>query len=746
MKTYTTSILCVALWLLASANLWARKTIEGKVLFPEGVGAVGVNLFLQKELNGTTTDAEGNFKLISNQKGDNLIVNYLGYETDTIAISTLGREVAIILREDALKMNEVEITERRISLQKSRITTLQTEKITYDELCRAACCNLSESFATNASVDVSYSDAATGAKQIRLLGLPGTYVQMLTENVPNFRGAASLFGMDYIPAPWMESIQVSKGSASVRNGYESLTGQINVEYKKPPTADPLTINIFASDAGRIEGNVDGAIKINPYLSTGILAHYSRDKMVHDKNGDNFLDQPLLEQANIMNRWYYKKGNYISQAGVKFIYETRDNGQIAHHSSTTQIHNPYLIGINTMRGEIFTKNGYVLNPDKNMSVALILSGSYHNQAARYGLLQYDLQQSNLYANLLFDTEFTIRHKLSTGLSLNMDRTVQKSAYFTQTNPLNAFRPERNEVVGGAFAEYTWLALRTLTIQAGVRGDYHNEYGFFVTPRLHLKYDPIEQIQIRASAGQGYRSVNVFVENNFLFASNRIKNIAVADNLAMETAFNWGGSITGQIPVGNREITVSAEYYETNFQQQVVADVMSNPNGISFYNLDGKSYARNAQIEVSYPFFTGFDLRAAFRWTDTKTTYNGVLMEKPLVNRYKGLLTASYKTAKSGWQFDTTAQFNGGGTMPTVGVDSNGTPLWASTFDPYTIWGAQVTKWFKKWSVYLGAENILNFTQESPIIGSQNPWGDTFDATMVWGPVHGRKIYGGVRWNL
>ena len=374
------------------------------------------------------------------------------------------------------------------------------------------------------------------------------------------------------------------------------------------------------------------------------------------------------------------------------------------------------------------------------MALILAGSFHKQDATYGALPYDLRQSNVYANLLFDTDLGVKHKISTGLSLNMDRTEQTSNYFAD-DP--AFLRLRTEWTAGAFAEYTWKPMRNLDIMAGLRADRHNEYGAFVTPRLHLHYTPIEALSVRASVGKGYRSVNVFVENNFLFASNRVRNLSVAPDLRMESAWNWGASLTGYLPIAGQELTLSAEYYQTDFQNQVVADVMTDAHGVRFYNLDGRAYARNIQLEAAYTFFKALDVRAAWRWTDAKETYNGRLMEKPLTNRYKGLLTVGYRTPRYGWQLDATAQFNGAGSMPTPDAAR---PLWEPTFDPYTMLGAQVTKRFKKMSVYLGAENLLNFKQAHPIVASSDPWGNDFDATMVWGPVHGRKIYAGLRWSL
>ena len=172
---------------------------------------------------------------------------------------------------------------------KSRFRVDNAEIIGQGQLIRAACCNLGESFTANPSVNVSYSDAATGAKQIKLLGLSGTYVQMLTENVPNLRGAALPYSLGYVPGPWMQSIQVSKGASSVKNGYESTTGQINIEFLKPQGIDGVRANVYQDSELKTEVNLDGSVHLNERLSTATLLHFENRQMDHDGNGDGFMD-------------------------------------------------------------------------------------------------------------------------------------------------------------------------------------------------------------------------------------------------------------------------------------------------------------------------------------------------------------------------------------------------------------------------------------------------------------------------
>lgn len=417
---------------------------------------------------------------------------------------------------------------------------------------------------------------------------------MLTENYPNFRGAASLYGLDYVPGAWMESIQVSKGTSSVKNGYEALAGQINVEFKKPPTADIFSANVFASDAGRYEGNADASWHINDKLSTGLLVHYSNDKMQHDGNDDGFLDTPLREQVNVMNRWYHKLDKYVAQYGVRYLHESRTGGQDTKHHDFTD---PYRIHLNTNRAELFTKQAYIIDKEKVESVALILSGSYHEQKSRYDRTPYNVYQNNVYASLLYEKEFTPMHSLSTGLSMNYDGFDENLVQYAGGESVrHAY--DRTEVVPGAYAQYTFNLNDKLILLAGVRADYSTLYDFFVTPRVHIKYNPFDWFHIRASAGKGFRTANVLAENNFLLSSSR--KMYIADNLDQEEAWNTGLNLSFYIPLFGKELSLSGEWYYTDFLKQIVVDMDSDPHAVRFYNLDGRSYSNSFQVEASYPF--------------------------------------------------------------------------------------------------------------------------------------------------
>ena len=641
--------------------------------------------------------------------------------------TSLCAQVADSLRADSLvgqELREVTVTPNGVNRVRASAVG-NTEIISSKELLRAACCNLGESFTTHPSVDVNYADAATGARQIRLLGLSGTYVQMLTENIPNYRGLATPFALGYIPGPWMQSIQVSKGASSVKNGHESITGQINVEFKKPQATPFADANLYYNTKGKLEANLGGNLQLSKRWSTALLGHYEMPGKAHDANGDGFADMPKIKQGLLQSRWAWMGDYYIFQASVKGLKEHREGGQLAHHSPLTT--HPYLIDITNERYEAFVKNAYIFNEEHASNVALILSGSLHHADAEYGQKSYHADQRNGYASLMFETDFSEHHSLSTGVSLNYDYL---SEFPSETTP-------------GLYAQYTYKLGERLVVMGGLRWDHSSIYGGFLTPRMHLKYSPNGFLTLRGSIGKGWRTVHPLAENHYLLASGR--HVVVDPDLDQEEAWNYGLSAALSIPVGEKKLELNAEYYYTTFLHQAVIDFDADPHTVRFSNLDGESYSHTWQAEASYPLFEGFTLTATYRRSNVKSTYGGVLNEKPLTNKYKGLVTASYAPGLGKWQFDVTLQLNGGGRMPTPYATADGFPSWPARYKGYEQLSAQITRFFRFWSIYVGGENITNFKQKNPVIGADDPWGPNFDSTMIWGPVHGTIGYIGIRLN-
>jgi outer membrane receptor for ferrienterochelin and colicin len=736
MKKYVL-ITCLFLWQFA--QIYAQQVKGGvfEMIGGESNPLVGANVVQLNTLNGTTTDAEGHFNLNLERKAPKkLVVSYVSYQSDTINLNETGFGHVHITLDNLKNLNEVEVVSRKSGSHISRTETRGITSINEGELQKAACCNLSESFENSASVDVSYADAVTGAKQIQLLGLAGLYTQMLTENMPNLRGLAMPYRLGYVPGSWMESIQVSKGTSSVINGYEAMAGQINIEYKKPDEGEKMFLNLYGNQMGKVEGNLNTRFALNDKWSTMILAHAEYNGTKHDDNDDTFLDDPLVQQVNFFNRWKYAGDNLRLQFGFKYLNENRQGGQMNFDPGKGHdTENGYGIGVETDRYEGFLKMGYVLKNRDKSSVGFQNQVVYHDVSSFYGLNDYLADQFSYYGNLMFQSYISdTRHQYTTGISYSLDNYNQQ---------LNDTSWMRNEQVAGGFFQYTYSNFNNLNIIAGLRLDHNNLYGWLFTPRLHAKYNINEHNVLRLSFGRGYRTANVIAENTSILATS--KQIRFLENLDIESSWNFGLTYTAYIDIGSRELTLTTDYFYTKFDNQVILDREEDPFIVYIYNLDGQSYSNSIQLEAQYEPINRFELKLAFRYNDVKTTFGDELKEKPFVSKYIGLLSASYQTNLKKWQFDMNLQLNGDQQLPYTGF--NPEVYQRPERSPvYAILNAQVTKYFKRWDVYIGGENLTNYKQNNPIIQPNEPFGEYFDSSMVWGPVSGIKVYAGIRFTI
>lgn len=733
----------ILLIMLAQAIAWNAigSTIKGKVVELQNNSEnpmFGVNVYWKGTTLGTSTREDGTFTLAKSDKSDTLVTSFVGYKTLEIVVS--NQKHLALKMEASTDLEEVTVFKKAQGSHFNMLEPINSEKLTGAELHKAACCNLAESFETNPSVDVSYSDAVTGAKQIKLLGLAGIYSQYQTDNMPNLKGLATNYALTYIPGPWMESISVSKGAASVQNGYESITGQINVEYKKPDDPELFYLNLFSTADGYMEANANTNVHINEHLSTGILVHGNLLKNRIDNNNDGFMDTPLKQNLHVMNRWKYTHHDFMAQFGVNVLTEQRTGGETAYKRGMARgIGNPYGIEVDANRVEAFLKGGYAFE-NETSSLAFLGNYIHHEVNSLYGLQDYNGRENNLNARLVYSQLLDEHgvHSLNSGVSMLLN-TINEN--YRSSNQIELSEFQKEEQVPGIFTEYTFKPSHKFTLLTGIRADFHNLFGTFYTPRLHVRYEPFEAITIRASTGKGFRTANLIAENSPLFASSRIPDFPV-NNYFQEEAWNYGISAIQTYEVAHRNLVISAEFYRTDFQKQMVVDLENSATEILFYPLDGQSYANSWQVDVRYELLKNLDVTLAYRQNDIKQTIGGKLLEKPLTSRYKGLITLNYATDLKKWMFDYTVQFNGGGRMPIT----PGTPTAyavAEEFSPFTIMNAQVTRYFKHWNIYLGSENLLDYRQEMPVISADNPYGSSFDATKVYAPTVGRRIYAGIR---
>lgn len=730
---------------LLSTRLLVAQTLSGTVFGTDASEkqspVVGATVFWQETSTGALTDSLGRFSLPV-VAGKKLVVRAAGFHPDTVAIADPAQPLNLSLK--AVQIAALQIDARQSATTVSALTPMKTETLGARELQKAACCNLSESFETTPSVDVAFNDAITGTKQIQMLGLSGTYVQTTIEAIPAIRGLAASIGLDYVPGPWVHGIQVSKGVGSVANGYESMTGQINVELLRPEEATPLALNAYADGGGRYELNGMWARRLSRRWYTGVLAHGSVRTQRNDMNGDGFLDFPLTQQANVVSRWKFVGDNgWESEFGVRMVADARNGGQLPRPEGVQR----YAVDMNTRRIEGFAKLGKVMEKPAT-STGLQLAYTRHDQTATYGLRNYTGASNTLYANWIWQSILgTTTHSYRAGLSFLADD--YNETFTGLKEPML-----RIEVVPGMFAEYTYShPTGRFTAVAGLRADAHNLYGVFVTPRLHLRWQAREHLTLRLSAGRGQRTANPFTDQTSVFASSRQLVRLPSLQERREISWNTGINATQIVKLGDKAARIGVEIYRTWFDNQLITD-LETPGEVAFYGLAGKSYSNSLQADGEMEIFEGFTAKAAYKWLDVQTTYGQNtetrLLEKPFVARQRAFLNIGYDSPESEdgnrWHLDATAQWYGTKRIPNTSQNPALYQLEANS-PAFFLFNALVSyRIHRKWDVYVGGENLGNFMQMNPMVAARDPFGPYFDGSLVWGPIFGRMFYGGIRWDL
>ena len=736
----------ILILLLFPFVVFSQKTIKGTVLDSNNAPIFGASIYWKNATVGTISDEKGAFEIKTLENSKQLIISFVGYKTQTITINS-SSEITVNLIPDN-ELNEISIKSVKQSSTRPLFEVKNIINVNKAELLKAACCNLAESFETNPSIDVNYSDALTGTKQIKMLGLSSPYIQIVQENIPNIRGAAQAFGLSFTPGTWVESIQVTKGAGSVINGYESITGQINAELVKPLTDKKLFVNAFGSADGRYELNTHFNKILTDKWSSGLYIHGNLRKNKMDENNDSFLDAPISNQINIMNRWQYtdtEKG-WVSFLTFRYLTDNKQTGQVDFnpdiHKKTTTF---WGSEIETERFETSAKLGYVFPEMPYKSFGLQLAFSNHHQDSYFGLKDYTIKHKSYYANFIFNSIISdTRNKIVTGLNATFDDFDELVLNLNYT---------RNEKSVGAFFEYNYDNLENLILSAGIRVDSHNLLNTFITPRLHVKYNAWDTGTFRFSAGRGKRGASIFAENQKLFGTNRTLNIINNNGefygLKPEIAWNYGTSFNQKFKLFNRSGDFTFDFYKTIFDEQIIAD-WENPSEISFYNATSSGKANSFQIELNYSPFTRFAIRTAYKYQDITNKYISGEKQLPLQpkNRFfTNLFFETHQTEKGGnWKFDFTYNWQSEQRIPDTSIYSTTyqLPLYS---DNHSAINAQITKVFSpRFEWYLGGENLTNEKQHIAVLGADNPFGTNFDTSLVYSPVIGAMYYTGIRFNI
>ena len=730
-------------------NSYSQELLTGKVSFlnkdNEVVLVQGVSVYWKDSSIGVISDKTGNYSIPFSKDSNILVFKMLGFKQESITIEDT-KTYNHTLIEQSDQLDEVVVSKRKKSIQKSYFKTQNIVNVSSEELLKAACCNVSESFETNPSIDVNYSNAITGVKQVRMLGLESPYLLITEENIPMVRGASQVFGLSFIPGPWVESMQITKGTGSVVNGFESISGQINIELQKPVVDEPIFINIFRSNMGRNEMNFHLNRNINNKISTKFFLHADNNNSIQDNNSDGFLDHPNYKGLNFFNRWQYinlEKG-IVSFLGLRYMKEDKSAGEDVANLKLKRM--PWLSEINTQRFDSNFKFGYV-NPNiPYQSIGFQMAYSSHEQNSFFGNRNYNINQDSFYSSFLYNSILgNTMNKFKAGLNFSYDD-------FKESVDFENKKYNRVDKSIGGFFEYSYDNLDKLSLVAGLRYDIHNNIGSFFTPRFHLRFQPLDKSVFRFSIGSGRKSSNIFSENQGVFSSGRnIKILAKTASgkfygLNPEKAWNYGISFRQGFALNNQEGDVTIDYYITDFQNQIIVD-FEKQGELQFYNLEGKSFAKSFQIEIDYSINNNVNLKSAFKNYDVKKQYNSGFKQNPLTPKNRFFINLDFSSNlnenNAQWRFDFTYNWIGKQRLPLHSGQSS-----LKGYSPsYVLMNTQLTRVFsEKFDIYLGAENLGSYTQNNPILGNNNPFGTNFDSTLIYAPINGAMIYLGLRLKL
>lgn len=729
------SIFTIALLLITSASFGQLKgVIYGKAVNETKEHLHNAKITSQKTKESVETDDHGVFEItLGKILPDTLIFSAIGFRNDTLIVTNKDRFsiIEINLYENQI-LEELVISYKKTTHSISKLKTLMVEELGEGELRKAACCNLSESFETNASVDVNMTDAISGAKKIQMMGLDGVYTQIQMENIPYMRGLESAFGLGSMPGTWVESIQITKGTGNVVNGYESMAGLVNLELKKPQSMEKFYFNAYGNRFGRGELNSHGKLNVGKKWQTGLFGHASGLFSEVDNNKDGFRDIPMSKNASFLNRWNYNGKRMEAQMGVNAYYESKEGGQTGFSASRTP--NLYGVTIENKHVDVFAKTGFLFEKKPYQSIGIVYNLKYQTTHAQFGKRIFNGEEKRGYINAIFDGIIgNTNHGIKGGLSF---------VFVDLTQKLDSLTLPRVEYVPGAFAEYTFKGLR-FTGVLGARGDYHNLYGFQFSPRFHGKFSVTEKLDLRFTAGRGFRVPNVIIDNISLLATSR--NWVIEKNIQAEVSWNLGGSIVQEFKFFRRKASISIDFYHTFFENQLIVDRDIDMNNFYFNNLTGKSYSNSFQTEISLPVLPRFDVRLAYKYLDVKAEYGGKMQQQVMIPTQRGFANLAYKTRNKRWEYDATMSVYGKSRLHMVHYSATGHST-DNMSKVYPILNAQITHVFKKWDFYIGGENLTNYKQKDALIDPQNPFGSYFDATRVWAPIQGVNVYVGVRFKL
>jgi outer membrane receptor for ferrienterochelin and colicin len=730
------------IFLFFTINTYSQ-IIQGKVHGKNNENLPGVTIKWINTSIGTLTDNNGIFELSSENISDKRIVaSYLGYENDTVSVRDKSYiEIQLV---KPVTTDIIVVEEQRNSSYIQNIDT-KTEVITQMELKKDACCDLSGCFGKNASVDVAVTDILTNTKELKVLGLEGEYTQILVDNLPLVTGLNSKYSVTSIPGTLINKITISKGSNSVIQGYESISGIMNVLLKDYHSSERLMANGFMNSMLEKQFNLNAGQKFGGWHSLLSFQTVQKSNRI-DENNDGFLDFPLITRYMLFNKWNFGEDEDDETnvtIGAKYLNEERIGGQ-KNFDKETNLGGTDIYGqtVNLDNAEIYLRISHKL--DSKRQIKFFVSGMYFDQTSYYGTTVYDGKQQNIYTNLMYEFPVLGKNYLRLGMSYKYDEIDENIRFLSASDKTYAGNYLKKESIPGVYAESSMELIHDkLSLIAGMRLDNHNKFGLIFTPRGLIRYQITDITVMRASFGTGFRSVNIFNEYSNHLASS--KDIILPDEQDAERMYNFGFDLLQYFSLGSFSGNLNLDFYRTVFSSKLIPDYDSDPFKIYLNNVKNNSASNVFQIEFNVNYLKNVDFKLAYKYIDLYYFENGVRKEQPYNSKHRIVGGLSLNTNNNEWIFNTTYQWFGKQRLPS-------TDLYPSQYqrpensDTYILVNAQLTKNFKNIELYAGVENIFNFMQDNPIISPENPFGPYFDTSFVWGPTKGREFYLGFRFRI
>ena len=675
---------------------------------------------------GTASNADGFFEINDIKAGSyELVFSAIGFNKlkKNISIQAGKNTLDIILEPSSYDIEQVVVTG---TMKETFLSTspVKVDVVTQKFLKKVATSNVMEVIENVNGVQKQINCGVCGTNDIHINGMEGPYTLVLINGMPVMSSLSTVYGFNGIPTSLIKQIEIIKGPSSTLYGTEAVAGVINILTKEP--LDVSTIELESFITSHFEKNIDFAYapkmkKVDVLLSGN---YFKMDNFLDD-NKDNFTDIPFSERLSLFNQWNFKrKSRKKFSLSAKYFQEDRSGGVKEWNENLRGNDSIYGESIYTDRIELAAS--YELPMDED--VRIDASYNYHHQDSYYGNTKYEAFQNIYFANLIWNKSIGHNHDFISGLSYRyqtfMDSTL---ANINERKFIPAF-----------FVQDEITLNRKWTSLLGIRTDYHDEHRFIFSPRMNLKFKPKTYTTFRLNAGTGFRLVNLFTEDHAFLTGSR--EVLVVEDLKPEESYNINLNANHIFSLGRSTGTIDIDAFYTYFTNKITPDYDVNSNQIIYANLDGFSVSRGLAFNIQQNFEIPLSIKAGGTFLDVYSVYDNNIRENELfAPSFTGVFSLSYNWDKINTSIDWIAKVTSPMSLPTF---------------PYPFERVEESPWFSQHhlqikkvfseslTAFIGVKNVFNYTQESPLVDWQNPFGDDFDTSYAYGPLQSRRFLFGL----